>query len=427
MTPTSGDREHLWHFPAPFKAKRYGLESRASVKKVLAALYDGCEEIETVSATDPATAALGAVLLLETMHDLLLRCGWPGEDIDTRFAAASRELSREYIAEAELDDRTRDQLLDRLLDLLTSSFDWIALPLAEKWGPMCAAVPRASEWADRFLEHFDTGPWPPVGQHSAECRARIACMSSMLSAGRHEQLLGALESSPADDWAYRRWGMQALVAQGRYADASEYALSVIGKVQRDSDSRNPTDARIAAACERILLDAGEFEAAYAGFAVLARLYSPPRMAFDTIRKTYPDIGPARVFDDLVRRRGEWVEECFNVGMDAGLFDQAIEFGVESHAPPPALIAAAQMLRDRDARLAAFAAVAALEDMADFGVGYSSDADITLAFEIAIEYGRALGLEDEIRQFVADKLAYEASAGRDDLARALGDRAPKAAP
>src|SRR5215211_3577226 len=103
---------------------------------------------------------------------------------------------------------------------------------------------------------------------SNECRTVIpvdyfhgtsACLSALLAAARYEEILELVEGDTL--WAYKRWAVKALVAQGRHADALRYA----------EKCRNPwaSDAAIDAVCEQILLSIVNIDDAYARYALTA--------------------------------------------------------------------------------------------------------------------------------------------------------------
>ncbi len=74
------------------------------------------------------------------------------------------------------------------------------------------------------------------------------CLSSLLAASRHKDLLDVLALQRFPFWPYRQFGVQALLAEARIEEALAYAEA--------SRGLNQPDAAIDAACERVLLDAG---------------------------------------------------------------------------------------------------------------------------------------------------------------------------
>jgi hypothetical protein len=112
----------------------------------------------------------------------------------------------------------------------------------------------------------------------------MPCLSCLLSAGRHQELLDLIETAPYLWWHYRRYGGQALAAQGRTDEAIAYAEQSLGLNDGPSD--------MARTCEEILLAAGRGEDAYGASP------TPPTGP----GRTWPPSGPSR-------RSGSWGEPC----------------------------------------------------------------------------------------------------------------------
>lgn len=55
------------------------------------------------------------------------------------------------------------------------------------------------------------------------CRGGSACLSCLLVAGRHQELLELLELDHPPMWYYRHYGVEALLAQDKKAQAIQYA------------------------------------------------------------------------------------------------------------------------------------------------------------------------------------------------------------
>ena len=51
----------------------------------------------------------------------------------------------------------------------------------------------------------------------------IACLSALFHAGRQEEFIALLDKAPVSLWHYREWGVRALAAMGRKAEAIRYA------------------------------------------------------------------------------------------------------------------------------------------------------------------------------------------------------------
>ena len=118
------------------------------------------------------------------------------------------------VAEAPVDDETRDRWLDRLWDAHQNDEIPYIERLADYWGELCASRNRASTWADRLIGTAET-VWSSHQKPGGYFHGTIACLSALLHAGRHEELLALLNKAPCSMWHYREWGVKALVAMGQ--------------------------------------------------------------------------------------------------------------------------------------------------------------------------------------------------------------------
>lgn len=157
--------------------------------------------------------------------------------------------------------------------------------------------------------------WSPSRQPGGCFHGTIACLSALFHAGRHEELLTLHDKAPSSMWHYREWGVKALAAIGRKAEALRYAEA--------SRGLNDNPIAIARACEEITLSSGLDDEAYARYAIEAIRGTTFLATFRAIAKKYPTKAPPKIFDDLVAStpglKGKW----FAAAKDAGLYDEAI--------------------------------------------------------------------------------------------------------
>jgi hypothetical protein len=183
-------------------------------------LKEAVAEIKKVARTDPVTAGDGVVTLMERI--------WPAfQNIDTSSGAlggavywAQQELLP-IASEAAADRTTRDKWLDRLwLAIEDDGVDYLSV-VQDRWGELCGSREVSSRWADRFLGLLWTA-WsdPRPGNY---VRGTSACLSSLLAAGRHLELLEVLSLLRFAFWHYRKFGVQALLSEGRTDEALAYA------------------------------------------------------------------------------------------------------------------------------------------------------------------------------------------------------------
>jgi len=112
--------------------------------------------------------------------------------------------------------------------------------LGDSWGELCAVEKVASSWAIVWLR--------PYGWHGARTRAaRILqgttnCLSALVAAKRHDDVLALLDLAPYKMWHYRRYGVMALSAMGKKTEAIRYA--------EEGRGLNDSPVAIARTCER---------------------------------------------------------------------------------------------------------------------------------------------------------------------------------
>jgi len=138
-------------------------------------------------------------------------------------------------------------------------------------------VDVAGRWADELVStlcaYCWTDPNPGAYFHGA-----TACSSCLLVAGRHQALLEFLEMPRYPSWHYRRYGVQALLALGKKAEAVQYAGA--------SRALNQPDSVIDQACEEILISSGLHEEAYQRYGLSAAVGNSYLARFRAVAKRY---------------------------------------------------------------------------------------------------------------------------------------------
>ena len=396
---------HKWAFAPRFRRHAFGWRSQPAVQRV----REATAEIQKVAKKDPALAAAGAVLFLEKVSPALEQVDSSSGAIGTAVNHAIEACGR-IIAEAPVDERTRDQWLDRLWEAHQND----AIPYIERlgdcWGELCASRERASAWADRLIGTVEM-VWSPNRKPGGYFHGTIACLSALFHAERHEELLALIEKAPYSMWHYRQWGVKALAAMGRKADAIRYAEA--------SRGLNDNPIAIARACEAILLSSGFADEAYARYAIEANQGTTFLATFRSIAKKYPTKSPAKILDDLVAstpgQEGKW----FAAAKDAGLFDEAIALAQRTPCDPRTLTRAARDFASTNPWFAVEAGVAALRWIAS-GYGYEiTGLDVLSAYSSTMEAAKNCGAVDEIEGRVGELLGAPTSASKDFVSKVLG--------
>ena len=345
--------KHTWTFKARLRSRAFGWRgSDVACRR----LKEAVAEIKKVAKADPVTAAEGVVSLMERI--------WPAfQDVDTSSGALGGAV---YWAQTELlpiaisapaDRKTRDEWLDRLWQAIEEDgVDYLSV-VGARWGELCGSREVASRWADEFTGLLRTA-WsdPRPGNY---VRATSVCLSSLLAAGRYEELFELLALERYPSWHNRRFGMQALVSQGRLDEALAFA--------EGSRGLNQPNRSIDAACEKILLELGRVDEAYERYALIANECSTGLATFRAIVKKYPGRDPRSILMDLATSSGE-PGRWFAAAKDAGLLDVALEFAKTGRTDPRTLSRASRDLLKKDARFSLEVGRLALERMLE-GHGY----------------------------------------------------------
>lgn len=380
---------HKWNFAARFRRNAFGWRSQPALARVKEAVA----EIKKVARKDPVLAAEGAVLFLEKVSPALAHVDSSSGAIGSAVNNAIDVLAH-IIAGAPADDRTRDRWLERLWRAVEEDeIPYIEL-LPEYWGELCATPERASRWANSFIDAAKMA-WDKSSVHYGYFKVTSACLSSLLAAGRNEEILSLLERAPYKYWNYRKWGVKALGAMDRKAEALRYA--------EDSRGINEPQGAIARACEEILLSSGMADEAYARYAIDANRGTTYLATFRAIARKYPQKTATEILRDLVEstpgEEGKW----FASAKSAGLYDEAIELANKTPCDPRTLTRAAKEAAGERPAFAVEAGMAALRWLCE-GYGYEiTHGDVLDAYrytmKAAANTGSTKKTRDRIRSLV----------------------------
>ena len=344
------------------------------------------------------------------------------EHLDSSSGAIGNAVNRAIeelvpvIATAPADLARRSVWLERLWEAYTADQIPYIETLGDFWGELCAGRELASLWADALFDGLREN-WKRH-EPGHYFYGTPVCLSSLLAAGRYQELLELLDRAPFVWWEYRRWGVQALAAMGKKAEAIAYAEA----------SRGPNDdpGAIARVCEEIMLSMGQAEEAYERYAIAANQSTSYLATYRAIVRKYPKKAPTEILRGLIQGRPGEEGKWFATAKEAGLLDLAIELANCSPSDPRTLIRAALDFMDKNPAFALEAGLAALRWLGQ-GYGYEvTRVDVRTTYSHTMEVAERLGRRDEIRQrirelvpsagFVADVLRWELGLGGEPKTR-----------
>ncbi|MEA3226348.1 MAG: hypothetical protein U9Q07_10395, partial [Planctomycetota bacterium] len=259
---------HKWTFRARFRRHAFGWRSQPAIRRIKEAV----SEIKKAARKDAVLGAEGAVMFLEKVSSAI-------EQVDSSSGAIGTAVNNAIdalmpiIAKAPADDNVREKWLGRLWKAVEEDdMPYIEL-LPDYWGELCVTPERASKWAEEFIDTTRM-TWSPNPELRGYYKGTAACLSSLLKAGRNNEIIELLDLAPHKFWHDRKWGMKALAAMGKKAEALRFA--------EDSRGLNEPDYTISKACEEILLSSGMDEEAYSRYAIEANQKSTYLATFRAI-------------------------------------------------------------------------------------------------------------------------------------------------
>jgi tetratricopeptide (TPR) repeat protein len=323
-----------------------------------------------------------AVLFLEKVAPALEHVDSSSGAIGTAVNHAIAEFIS-IIARAPADVSGRAKWLERLRDADVADAIPYIETLGDFWGELCVTKELASLWADNLMEPLEE-TWRDHWTASY-FQGTPVCLSSLLAAGRYQELLNLLEKAPSVWWEYRRWGVQALAAMGKRDEALRYA-----EASRDS---NDNPERIARTCEEVLLSQGRWAEAYERYALASNRGTSNLASYRPIVRKYPEQDLSRILGDLVATTpGEEASGWLQPKRPA-VSSWRRGLRISRRATPRA----AHDFIEKNRQLALQAGLAAIRWLAE-GYGFeSSGADVWAAYSHSLKAAEQLGRRDEMRE------------------------------
>jgi tetratricopeptide (TPR) repeat protein len=262
--------------------------------------------------------------------------------------------------------------------------DYLSL-VGDRWGELCNSPEIAGRWADELVSTLQScwsDPSPGGYFHGA-----TACLSCLLETGRYGDLLDLLELRRYPSWHYRRYGVEALLAMGRKAEAVQYAEA--------SRGLNEPDSVIDQTCEQILISSGLYEEAYRRYGLSAAVGNSYISRFRSVAKRYPMKDKSQILSDLIATTpgedGKW----FATAKELELYDLALGLANRSPCDPKTLTRAARDYLDSEPAFALGSAIAALRWLSE-GWGYEvTSVDVAEAYDRAMDAAARLNRVDDV--------------------------------
>ena len=385
-----------WVFPAYFRSHAFGWRgSRLACQRIKEAI----SEIKKVHRQDLILAAEGAVVFLEKVSPAL-------EQVDSSSGSLGNAVHNAIgmlvpvIAVANVSRKVRERWLDRLWSAIETDGIGYLDGMDDRWGELCGTAEVASAWADRMVDTVRFH-WADR-QNRGYYKGTTVCLSCLLTAKRHDELLALLESAPFHWWGYHQYGFHALVAMGKREEAMAYAQALT-----DSNDQQSIDQ----ACEQLLLEQGLHELAYERYGLRANRSNTGINTFRAIAKKYPMKNPSGILADLIASTPASEGKWFATARQLGFLDLALELANRSHCDPLTLNRAAQDALAEHPDFAQGVAMAALRWLCE-GYGYEiTSSDVRNSYRIAVEAAERTGGKEQVAAQIADLLAKDRSVGK----------------
>jgi len=386
-----------WEFSARFRKGCFGWRSEPAISRIKEAVTEICK----VARKDQILGATGAVLFLEKLAPALEHIDSSSGAIGTAVNNAIDKLAP-VIGKAPADDTLRQRWLERLWEAIQEDQMPYIEELADRWGDLCATPRIASLWADELIGTVRLA-WSQDPGMSGYFKGTSACLSALFAAGRFEELLELLGQTPYKMWHYRKWGVQALVKQGKKVEALQYA--------EDSRGIYESSFALARACEQILLADGLADEAYLRYAIEANRKTTNLATFRAIVQKYPHKNPREILNYLAASTPGEAGKWFAAAKAAGLYLEALELANISPCDPKTLTRAARDLAETEPAFATEAGMTALKWLVA-GYGYDiTGADVMSAYSYTMKAAEVAGRKAETFERIRTLVAGEVSGDR----------------
>ena len=395
-----------WQFKRKFRSNAYGWRASSFA---IGRLKEAAAEIRSVAKSDPVAAGDGVVSLTERI--------WPAfQGIDTSsgaLGAAVLHTVQELIpilTVAPADHATRGKWLERLFEAVQNDGVEYLAPLEDRWGEIAQYPDLIDAYADRMIGLVRRA-WDDHQTFQYVIGTSI-CLSCLLEGGRYTELQELLATRRMKFWSSHRFGAEALVRQGLWEAAIEFA-----EAARSSPNLGFSETSIDRFCEKLLIEHGRPDEAYRRYGLRAASATTNLAIFRSLVRSYPDRDHRRMLLDLIETRGnngKW----FAAAKDFGFFDIAVECAAAHGADPSTLIRAARDFCAKEPKFAATVALLALSSLLDGGGYDPSVSEVDDAAKHLLSASRQIGAVEWALRELRKLAERQCAAGRERYQRAV---------
>lgn len=385
---------HQWEFRPRFRKHAFGWSSQRPVKRIKEAV----SEIKKAARQDKVLAGEGAVVFLEKLPRAVEHVDGSSGALGNAVNKAIDELAP-LIAAAPADQKQREKWLQRLWKAIDHDFRPDIEYLESYWGQLCATPERASVAADALLDEVRRN-WTDPSALGRHFKSITPCLSSLFAAQRYDELLELVALAPFPFWPYRFWSARTLEVLGQPERAVAHA-----EVCREKWS---VSFGLDQECERILLDNGMPDKAYAGYALQANWKSTYQATFNAIVKKFPHKTKSEILQDCVAQTPGLEGKWFAAAKSGGLLEEAVQLSRTSPCDPKTLTRAARDMAAASPGYATQLGLAALHWLVE-GYGYEiTNHDVLAAYDHTLEAAANAGTTDQALDMIREMVRAEAT-------------------
>ena len=329
--------KHKWKFKSYFRREVYGWKGTAKASK---RMREAVSEIKKVAKKDFLLAGEGVVELFVRLYPAMMHIDSSSGALGTAINKTIDQLMP-ILIKADWDLNVRGKNLERFYEAIVEDGWGIFDDLRDQWGEICVYPDLANLWADRLMDCAND-----VLASSNQYSSGVdMCLSSLVYTKKYEELKSLLECDSRYSWLYHKFWAKALVEQGKFQEAFDYAQHILFQ-QGTVNSQSEIDRF----CESVLINMGKIEEAYEKYGLKVPSYGTNLNIYRGVCKKYPKIDKRKILLDLIGKsgvKGKW----FAAAKTAGQLEIALECAMAGNSDPNTLIRAMRDFADKDPEFA----------------------------------------------------------------------------